>query len=134
MADKPCCACKMEKKLRIEFLYLAMEEGSACAETAKVLDDAIKDSTTTLKIAGYGIEYKKVQIANEEMAKEYCFAACPTIRVNDEDLYLGDGVDVPAKSVLSQGLLRCAFSPDESRKPDRENYAVPKDLQDYFHM
>lgn len=159
MTDKVCCCCEGNtKKLRIEFLYLDMNTCERCIETAKVLDEAISESTSTLKIAGCGIEYKKVQITNEEMAKKYCFLSSPTILVNGIDIcgpveendcnccsdisgtsvdcrvfkYRGETFEVPPKRMLAEELMKVAFTSNGYVEPDRDNYVIPQNLKNFF--
>lgn len=42
--------------------------------------------TPALKLAGYEIEYNKIEIKTEELARKHQFLSSPTIRVNGNDV------------------------------------------------
>lgn len=82
-----CCESYLDKKLRIEYLYLDLDTCDRCIETDKVLDEVIEILRPGLELAGYELEYKKHEIISEEMAKEYHFLSSPTILLNGFDIF-----------------------------------------------
>jgi hypothetical protein len=43
--------------------------------------------TPALKLAGYKIEYNKIEMKTAELARQYQFLSSPTIRVNGRDIF-----------------------------------------------
>ena len=57
-----------------------------CVGTDEVLEAVIKQLTPTFALAGYKIDYHKIEIMSEEDARTHCFLSSPTIRVNHRDI------------------------------------------------
>jgi len=88
--------------------------------------------TPGLQLAGYKVEYNKIKIATEELAKKFKFLSSPTIRVNGQDVcvsvkenscgccsdisgtdvdcrvfeYNGESYEVPPKEMLAEAILK----------------------------
>lgn len=124
------------KQLLIEYLYLDLSTCDRCIGTDTVLDEVVEALTPTLKLAGYSVDYKKVEMTTAELATQYRFVSSPTIRVNGQDIcgsvaesscgccsdisgtdvdcrvfeYEGRSYEVPPKAMLTEAVLRVAFS------------------------
>ena len=76
----------MAKVVKVEYLYLDLKSCDRCIGTDGVLDEVMTVLAPVLKIAGYEVEYNKVEMITEELASEYSFVSSPTIRVNGKDI------------------------------------------------
>lgn len=111
-----------------------------------------------LQLSGYITQLKKVEIATEEMAKQYHFFASPTIRVNGRDVfktvqenscdccgeisgtdtncrifeYEGQMYEVPPKAMLAEAILKAVFGVIESTDT-YSKYTLPKNLKNFFN-
>lgn len=116
-------------------MYLDLKSCDRCIGTDVVLDEVMMALTPVLKLAGYDVEYNKVEIATEELARKYRFLSSPTIRVNGNDIcqtvaenscgccsdisgtdvncrvfeYKGESYDVPPKEMLASAVLESVF-------------------------
>jgi hypothetical protein len=52
-----------------------------------VLDEVMATLTPALKLAGYEVEYNKIEMKTAELARQYQFLSSPTIRVNGRDIF-----------------------------------------------
>ncbi|MDY6969028.1 MAG: DUF2703 domain-containing protein [Spirochaetota bacterium] len=77
---------KINNKILIEYLFLDLETCDRCIGTERVLDEVIFTITPALQLAGYQVEYKKIEIETDEMAFHYKFFSSPTIKVNGFDI------------------------------------------------
>ena len=157
---KACCSCGCgeaeKKRILIEYLYLDLKTCDRCIGTDKVLEETIRALNDALLLAGYEIEYKKIEIETAELAKKHQFLSSPTIRVNGYDLFgpvkesncgccgeiSGTDVDcrvfefegtvyeVPPKKLVAQAILKTVFG-----NPCREahiGYELPDNLNAFF--
>ncbi len=87
---KSCCSCgcdcAFEKKVVVEYLYLDLQTCERCIGTDSVLDEVMLVLTPAIELAGYTVEYRKVEMKTAEIAKQHQFASSPTIRVNGQDI------------------------------------------------
>lgn len=85
-----CCSCgcgtTSKKKVVVEYLYLDIETCGRCIGTDNILDEVMITLTPTLNIAGFEVEYNKIEMNTAEVAKQYKFLSSPTIRVNSQDI------------------------------------------------
>ena len=156
---KACCSCGCgeaeKKRILIEYLYLDLKTCDRCIGTDKVLEETIMALNDALLLAGYEIEYKKIEIETAELAKKHQFLSSPTIRVNGYDLfgpvkesncgccgeisgtdvdcrvfeYEGQSYEVPPKAMLIEAIMRSVFSP---RAENCDCYSLPENLKDFF--
>ena len=155
-----CCSCDCgntaKKKILIEYLYLDLKTCDRCIGTDKVLEETIMVLTDALILAGYEIEYMKIDIETAELAKKYQFLSSPTIRVNGYDIFgsvkesncgccgeiSGTNVDcrafefegtvyeVPPKELVAQALLKTVFGNPCSEADVA--YELPDNLNTFF--
>lgn len=147
----------MQKAVKIEYLYLDLNTCDRCCGTDVVLDEVVSLLRPVLEIAGYQLDYEKVEMTTVKDAVRYEFLSSPTIRVNGKDIctsvkenacgccsdisgtdvtcrvfpYEGVDYEVPPKAMLAEEILRRIFAgaiPEE----DREPYALPRNLKDFY--
>lgn len=160
-AEESCCSCgcegEYEKKLVIEYLYLDLQTCDRCIGTDNVLDEVMLTLTPALKLAGYEVEYNKIEMETAVLATEHQFLSSPTIRVNGQDIcqsvaenscgccsdisgtdvdcrvfeYNGESYEVPPKEMLAEAILHAVFGP-----PDNGcscgGYELPENLKNFF--
>jgi hypothetical protein len=144
------CGCEeenyeVEKKIRIDFMYLDLSICTRCQGTGDSLEEAIEDVAKVLELAGAEVVVNKVHIDSKEKAIQYRFESSPTIRINGKDMQLemreslcescgdlcGDEVDcrvwvykgkeykVPPKAMIIDSILREVYSDKNARLNDR---------------
>lgn len=147
---------KKKKVIRIDYLYLDLKTCDRCVGTDEVLEAVIKQLTPAFALAGYTIDYHKIEIMSEEDARKHWFLSSPTIRVNHRDIcdeiiesdcgccgeisgrqtdcrvfkYEGQLYEVPPKAMLAELILKYAFY-HNNHKPI-ENYQLPNNLKTFF--
>lgn len=150
-----CCESSLDKKIRIEYLYLDLNTCDRCIETDKILDEVVAILRPGLELAGYEVEYYKHEIISEEMAKKYHFLSSPTILVNGSDIfeeitesecgccsdiaetdiccrtfeYNEKSINVPTKEMIAYAILT-HFNDNDSKCYD--NYTLPENLRKFF--
>ena len=155
-----CCSCgcsqSAKKEVLVEYLYLDLKTCDRCIGTDKVLDEVMMTLTYTLHLAGYEIEYKKIEMETAEIAEKHRFLSSPTICVNGHDVFgsvnenncgccgeiSGTDVDcrifefeettyeVPPKEMLAQAILKAVFSNQSSA--EHKDYELPDNLKTFF--
>ena len=159
---KDCfCTCNnwesSRKKVIIEYLYLDLETCRRCVGTDKVLEVVLKTLTPALELAGYTVEYNKIEMTTAEIAMQYRFLSSPTIRVNGQDIcqtvvetncgccseisntdvdcrvfeYNGETYEVPPKQMLAEAILQSVFRQMGSDS-SRGSYELPDNLKAFF--
>lgn len=149
-----CCPVK---KIIVEYLYLDLQTCERCIGTDRILDEVMLTLTPALKLAGFTVEYRKIQMKTAEIAKQYRFLSSPTIRVNGRDIcqsvaenscgccsdisgadvdcrvfeYNGENFEVPPKEMLAEAILRTVFGQAEA-DCSGEDYELPENLRDFF--
>ncbi len=153
----PCGCCETpDQQVVVEYLYLDLNTCDRCIGTDHVLDEVMMVLTPALKLAGFDVEYKKVEMATAELAGQYRFLSSPTIRVNGRDIcdtvaesrcgccgeisgtdvdcrvfeYGGQSYEVPPKEMLAGSVLRAVFG-NEGGCACGE-YALPENLKAFF--
>lgn len=151
------CEATSEKKIVVEYLYLDLRVCDRCIGTDNVLDQVMMILTPVLQLAGYEVEYNKIQIETKELAKKYKFLSSPTIRVNEQDIcssvaenscgccseisgadvecrvfvYNGKNYEVPPKEMLAEAILKAVFGRDEGYGKCG-SYRLPDNLKNFF--
>jgi hypothetical protein len=86
---KACCSCgcgeSSGKKVLVEYLYLDLQTCERCIGTDKVLAGVLTILTPALQLAGYEVEYHKIEMRTAEIAEKHQFLSSPTIRVNGRE-------------------------------------------------
>lgn len=160
-SEENCYSCTSsdttEKKVLIEYLYLDLQTCDRCIGTDNVLEDVVSTLTPALQLAGFKIEYNKIEIETEELAIKYKFLSSPTIRINGQDIcasvsendcgccgeisgtnvdcrvfeYNGEKYEVPPKEMLADAILKAVFGQNESGCSCAE-YNLPENLERFF--
>jgi len=145
------------KKALIEHLYLDLKTCDRCIGTDRVLDGVMLTLSPALNLAGYKVEYNKIEMKTAEVAKQYQFLSSPTIRVNGRDIclsvkenscgccsdisgtdvvcrvfeYDGKSYEVPPKEMLAESILQAILGKAESGCSCGE-YELPENLGEFF--
>lgn len=159
MARKCYCGCEtvFEKKIVVEYLYLDLETCDRCIGTDSVLDEVMMTLTPALSIAGFKVEYNKIEMKTAEIAEQYKFLSSPTIRINGHDIcqsvaensygccsdisgtdvncrvfeYNGELYEVPPKEMLAEAILSSIFGQVETGCSCGE-YELPENLKEFY--
>lgn len=156
-----CCSCgcgtTSKKKVVVEYLYLDIETCGRCIGTDNILDEVMITLTPTLNIAGFEVEYNKIEMNTAEVAKQYKFLSSPTIRVNSQDIcqsveenscgccsdisgtdvncrvfeYNGKTYEVPPKEMIAKAILNEVLGYTEAGY-SCEKYELPGKLREFF--
>lgn len=150
-----CCGDANTKKIIVEYLYLDLKTCDRCIGTVDVLDEVMDMLVPVLEMAGYKVEYKKIEIQPEEMAEQHHFLSSPTIQVNGQDIFQevtetnceccgeicgtdvdcrvfekdGQKYEVPSKSMLGDAILRSVYVPKSCCCSE---YKLPDNLKCFF--
>ena len=150
-----CCGEASTKKIDIEYLYLDLKTCDRCIGTVDVLDEVITILLPALEMAGYKVEYRKIEIETEEMARQHHFLSSPTIQVNGRDIFQtivetncaccgeicgtdvdcrvfehdGQKYEVPTKEMIADAILRSLYS---SASCCCGEYKLPDNLKRFF--
>lgn len=155
------CTCDSnrvsEKTVLVDYLYLDLKTCERCIGTDNVLDGIMQVLTPTLQIAGFTVEYRKLEMSTAEIAKRYTFVSSPTIRVNGRDIYSsvkendcgccsdisgsdvdcrvfeheGQTYEIPPQELLAEAILRVIFSEAEDATSP-EAYTLPENLKLFY--
>lgn len=152
-----CDSNVTSKKAVVEYLYLDLQTCDRCIGTDKLLDQVMTILTPSLKLAGYGVEYNKIEMDTLELAERYQFLSSPTIRVNGRDIctsvkenscgccseisgtdvdcrvfeYNGEAYEVPPKEMLANAILYAVFGQLEDECYCGA-YVLPDNLKSFF--
>ncbi|NLB23810.1 MAG: arsenite efflux transporter metallochaperone ArsD [Clostridium sp.] len=144
------------KEVTIEYLYLDLKTCDRCVGTDEVLDEVLDVLEPTLKLAGYKIVRRKIEMSTVEIANEYQFLSSPTIRINDKDIFLSveendcgqcsdiagcdvecrvfryedEVYEIPPKEMLANAILKTLFS-DNINSTNTE-YIMPENLKEFY--
>ena len=147
---------RLQKEVRIDYLYLDLKTCDRCIGTDDVLEQVIKELKPSLALAGYGISYNKTEIATKQDAVKHRFLSSPTIRVNGRDIcdkvqesdcgccgeisgtqvdcrtfeYNGKLYNIPPKAMLAEAILKYAFTTETDS--GHTKYQLPKNLEKFF--
>ncbi len=153
------CGCETtpENKIIIEYLYLDLQTCDRCIGTDNVLDEVMMTLTPAFTLAGYEVEYRKIEMKTAELAERYKFLSSPTIRVNGQDIcqtvaenscgccgdisgtdvdcrvfeYNGETYEVPPKEMLAEAILGAVFGNVEAGC-SCGSYTLPENLKSFF--
>lgn len=158
---EPCCSCgcseTIDKMALVEYLYLDLSTCDRCIGTDGVLDEVMMTITPALQLAGFVVEYNKIEIKTVELAVKHRFLSSPTIRVNGQDIcgavkenscgccseisgsdvdcrlfeYKGETYEVPPKEMVAEGVLRTVFGQLEN-SCSCGNYELPENLKAFY--
>ena len=160
LTAEKACSCGREavtKTVLVEYLYLDLQTCERCVGTDRELDEVIMALTPALALAGYAVEYRKLEMTTREMATAHRFVSSPTIRINGRDLcatvsendcgccgeisetqvdcrvfeYGGERFEVPPKAMLAEGILSVVFGNSGEIKPAVE-YTLPENLRRFY--
>ena len=146
----------MSKSVKIEYLFLDLQTCDRCIGTDQVLDEVVETITPVLELAGYQVEYQKIEMTTARLAEKYRFLSSPTIRVNGQDIcttvkesecgccsqisgtavdcrvfeYEGSVYEVPPQAMLAEAILRSVFTPNGA--PCCSCYTLPDNLKTFF--
>ena len=156
-----CCSCnsstKSEKRVLIEYLYLDLNTCDRCIGTEQELEMVVSTLSPALNLAGYTVEYRKIEIISEEVAEKHKFLSSPTIRVNGKDIcqfvvenncgccgeisgtdvdcrifeYNGGTYEVAPKEMLAEAIFKGLFGMTEDNRVCSE-YRLPGNLKTFF--
>lgn len=160
-SEEACCSCGCDesfgKKVLVEYLYLDLQTCDRCIGTDNVLDEVMMTLTPTLQLAGYEVEYDKIEMETAEIAKQHQFLSSPTIRVNRQDIcqsvaenscgccsdisgtdvdcrvfeYNGETYEVAPKKMLAEAILNAVFGQVETGCSCGV-YELPENLREFF--
>ena len=145
------------KEALVEYLYLDLNTCERCIGTDLELVEVLDILTPALRLAGYDVQYKKIEMSTAELAREHRFLSSPTIRVNGRDIgglvkengcgccsdISGTDVDcrvwesggqtyeVPPKELLAEEILKAVFFPSE-RSCGCCPYELPENLALFY--
>lgn len=149
---------KISNKVLVQYLYLDLNTCDRCIWTDNVLDEVMLTLTPALKLAGYEVEYNKIEMETTAIATQYQFLSSPTIRVNGQDIcasveenscgccseisgtavdcrvfkYDGQNYEVPPKEMVAEAILRHVFGMPEAGCSCESKYEMPENLKDFF--
>lgn len=144
------------KTVQIDYLFLDLQVCERCIGTDQILEEVIEELTPALNLAGYSIEYHKVEISTEQLAVKHRFLSSPTVRVNGVDIcsevsesscgccsqisgtdvdcrvfeYEGKLYELPPKQMLAEAILRNMFA--TGPETDCCCYELPENLRVFF--
>lgn len=150
------CAAPSEKTIVIEYLYLDLQTCDRCIGTDNILDGVVKTLVPALEIAGYKLEYKKIEMKTADFAQQYQFLSSPTIRVNGQDIctsvqenscgccsdisgtdvdcrvfeHNGKTYEIPPAELLAESIFQAVFAPKVSSCSC--SYEMPENLKSFF--
>jgi len=159
-SKEACCSCgcetSSEKKIVVEYLYLDLQTCNRCIGTDAVLDEVMETLTPALRLAGFDIEYNKIEMKTAEFAERFRFLSSPTIRVNGQDIcgfvkenscgccseisgtdvdcrifeYNGESYEVPPKEMLAEAILKTIFG--ATGDCTCGDYKMPDNLKTFY--
>jgi len=161
--DVKCCkdvCCQKNdvdrREVKIDFLFLDLSTCTRCIGTDIILENALKDLEPIFEETGVSINLNKVNITNEELAKEYKFLSSPTIRVDGVDiqsnliettcescgdicddvidcrewLYNGKSYTSPPKALIIEEIIKKIYC--SLGEIDKSEYEMPENLIKFF--
>jgi len=125
--------------------------------TDSVLEDVLTTMLPVLEMAGYKVEFNKIEINTIEMANKYHFVSSPTILVNGQDIcstieenncsncseisnsnvdcrvysYNGKVFEIPPKEMLAENILKAIFR-NQKLTYNTKKYVLPSNLEKFF--
>lgn len=160
-SEAGCCSCgceaTFEKKIAVEYLYLDLHTCDRCIGTDAALDEVMVTLAPALRLAGFDVEYRKIEMKTARLAQRYQFLSSPTIRVNGRDIctsvkenscgccseisgadvncrvfeYGGSRYEVPPKEMLANAILQSVFGQPEP-VCSCGRYELPDNLKTFY--
>lgn len=153
----PTKSCDLAKKITVEYLYLDMQSCERCIGTDRILDEVMLTLTPALMLAGFTVEYGKIEMQTAEIAIQHQFLSSPTIRVNGHDIcrsvaenscgccgeisgtdvacrvfeYNGETFEVPPREMLAEAILQTIFG-QSTGGCSCGGYELPENLKSFF--
>ncbi len=158
---KSCCSCggdcSFDKRVVVEYLYLDLQTCERCIGADSILDEVMLVLTPALKLAGFTVKYKKIEMKTAEIAIQHQFVSSPTIRVNGQDIcksvaenscgccseisdtdvecrvfeYNGKTYEIPPKEMLAESILQFVFGQCDAGC-SCDGYELPENLKNFF--
>lgn len=156
-----CCGDAIQpverrKVVQVDYLYLDLETCERCMGADQVLEEVLETLKPALALAGYEVEYRKIEIATADLAKKHRFLSSPTIRVNGRDIcetveengcadcsgisgnavdcrvftYEGASHEVPPHAMLAEAVLKGVG--EMPRLAVGGAYRLPENLNTFF--
>ena len=156
--DRSCaCGSDAKKNMTVEYLYLDLETCDRCIGTDSILEEVIQTLTPALEMAGFEVEYRKIEMTTAKIAEQYKFLSSPTIRVNGQDIcssvaenscgccsdisgtdvncrvfaYNGETYEVPPKEMLAEAVLHAVFG-QVATGCSCGSYVLPENLREFY--
>jgi NAD-dependent dihydropyrimidine dehydrogenase PreA subunit len=77
--EEPCCSYRNDdsssRTILVEYLYLDLQSCDRCIGTDKVLEEVLTTLTPALQLAGYEVEYNRIEIETATKAIQYQFVS-----------------------------------------------------------
>ncbi|NLT12547.1 MAG: DUF2703 domain-containing protein [Clostridiaceae bacterium] len=148
----------LSELIRIDYIFLDNKTCERCIGTDDVLREVVGIIAPALRLAGYRIEHREIEMSTETLATEYRFLSSPTIRVNGRDIclsvkenacgccsdisgtdvdcrvfeYQGTDYEIPPKSMLAKAIFKAVFSDDVDGVCESDDYKMPDNLKTFF--
>ncbi|WP_298482171.1 DUF2703 domain-containing protein [uncultured Ruminococcus sp.] len=156
---KQNCSCSSgnseKRRILIEYLFLDLNTCDRCIGTDSVLEKAIEGIRPALELAGYTIDYQKIEVSTEQLAKQHCFLSSPIIRVNGHDIcktvsesncgccgeiagtnidcrvfeYDGRTYEIPTEEMLADMILQSVYNKSAC---ECSEYILPENLKRFY--
>ncbi|MHC1787842.1 MAG: DUF2703 domain-containing protein [Christensenellales bacterium] len=152
-----CGDCKPLKTVLVEYLYLDLNTCERCIGTDLELLEVLDVLSPALRLAGYDVQYRKLEMSTAELAQKYRFLSSPTIRVNGLDIggpvkendcgccgeisgtdvdcrvweAEGETYEVPPRELLAAEILRAVFAPAVAGC-GCNSYEIPENLETFY--
>ncbi len=150
------CGGDINRKIFVEYLYLDLQTCHRCVGTDTILEEVLKTLAPALQLAGYEVEFRKIEMSTRELAEQYRFLSSPTVRVNGYDIcesvvenncdccsdisgaavdcrifqYNGKCYEIPPKEMLAEAILHSIFNtPDDCVCGE---YVMPENLKIFY--
>lgn len=156
--NENCCCGEASRKVLVEYLYLDLQTCDRCCGTDYVLEEVLKTLAPALQLAGYEVEFRRIEMSTRELAEQYSFLSSPTIRVNGYDIcstveenvcgccsnisrtavdcrvfrYKGQSYEIPPKEMLAEAILRSTFSVNIDDNRGCGKYEMPENLKIFY--
>lgn len=157
--NENCCCSEASRKVLVEYLYLDLQTCNRCFGTDAILEEVLKTLAPALQLAGYEVEFRKIEMSTRELAEQYRFLSSPTIRVNGNDIcstveenacgccsnisgtavdcrvfsYKGKSYEIPPKEMLADAILNSTFNVNVHDNCTCGQYEMPENLKTFFN-
>lgn len=147
-----------KKNLTLDFLYLDLSTCQRCLETADRIDQTIRLMEDWLEEQSVSLDYRRIEISHEALARQHRFVTSPTIRLNGRDIqadfqetnclscgdlcgqqvdcrswhYRGKNFSVPPLDLLSEAIEQAVTAPSALFRVAPPAYHLPDNLKTFF--